>query len=90
MSAWGPCSESGTSSCQFPPSGVRIVPEAQIAQLQVDTFDLVYLNGAEGKGDGKCDVVGCVKGKQCWGGKGGGRGCCDTGTPPPHPHSLED
>lgn len=86
--AWGPCSESGTSSCQFPPSGVRIVPEAQIAQLQVDTFDLVYPNGAEGKGDGKCDVVGRVKGKRCWGWAGGG--CCDTGTPPPHPHSLED
>lgn len=49
---------------------MRIVPEAQIAQLQVDTFDLVYPNGAEGNRDGKCDVVGCVKGKHRW--RGGG------------------
>lgn len=76
------CSGSGVPSCvcvwpvfgiwnkqlSVSPSGVRVVPEAQVAQLQVDTFDLVYPNGAEGKGDGKCDVVGRVKGKRCWGG----------------------
>lgn len=48
------------------PNGVRGVPEAQVAQLQVDTFNLVYPNGAEGEGDAKCDIAGRVKGNHCW------------------------
>lgn len=45
------------------------MPEAQVAQLQVDTLSLVYPNGAEGKAEGKWDIAGRVKGKRCWGGQ---------------------
>lgn len=56
----------GTSTCKFFPNRVPGMPQAQVAQLQVDLFNLVYPNRARGKGDSKCDIVNCVKGKCCW------------------------
>lgn len=71
-----PYLDSGISSCEFFPNRVPGMPQAQVGQLQVDLFNLVYSNRARGR-----EAVNVIL-LDVWRANTVGRGCYMHASPP--------